>query len=75
MRDQVYKDRFLDNVTKRYATVQSSGITVYLTRPPKQNKQVGIVIDKGLLIFMTADKDLSEDQWRRIADHLEIEKI
>ena len=70
-----YKDRFLDNVTRRYATVQSSGITVYLTRPPKQAKQVGIIIDKGLLVFMSANKDLNEDQWRKIADHLELERL
>ncbi len=70
-----YKDRFLDNVTKRYATVQASDLTVYLTRPPKQQKQVGVIVDKGLLIFMTAERDLSEAQWRKLADALAIEKV
>ncbi len=70
-----YKDRFLENVMKQYSSVQSSNGTVYLTRPPKQSKQVAIIIDKGLLIFMSADKDLSDEQWIKLADHLELEVL
>lgn len=70
-----YKDKFLDNVMKRYSSVQSSNGVVYLTRPLNQKKQVGVIIDKGLLVFMSANKDLSEEEWTRLVDRLELERI
>ena len=69
------KDRFLNNA-KQYATVQTSNGTIYLGRFALQNnKQIGIMIERGLLVFMSPDKELSEAQWRNLGDQLEIQKV
>ena len=71
-----YKDRFLSNVIKQYATVQTSNGTIYLGRLSKQNdRQLAIMIEKGLLVFLSPNKDLDEVQWRKIGDQLEVQKI
>ena len=70
-----YKDKFLDNVMKRYDSVQSLNGVVYLTHPSKQKKQVAVIIDKGLIVFMSANKDLSETEWRKLADNMAIERV
>jgi hypothetical protein len=71
-----YKDRFLSNVTKQYATVQTSNGTIYLGRLSRQNnKQLAIMIEKGLLVFMSPTKDLDQAQWRNLGDQLEVQKV
>ncbi len=72
-----YKDRFLSNALQQYAAVQTSNGTVYLCRPPKSSgKQVAIMFEKGLMIFFTPDsKDLSERQWRQLAEQFVVQKI
>ncbi len=71
-----YKDRVLSNVIKQYAVVSSGGGTIYLGRASKDNnRQLGVMIERGLLVFMKPDKDLPEAEWRQIGDLLEIEKI
>lgn len=71
-----YKDRFLTNVAKQYATVQTSNGTIYLGRMPRQNnKQLAVLLERGLLVFMSPDKELSHAQWRNLGDQLEIQRV
>ncbi len=71
-----YKDRFLNNVAQQYDTVQTSNGIIYLGRLARQNdKQTGIIIERGLLVFMSPDKELNASQWRNLGDQLEIQKI
>jgi hypothetical protein len=71
-----YKERFLTNVAKQYATVQTANGTIYLGRLTKQdNKQVGILLDSGLIVFMNPSKELGQTEWRKLGDQLEIQKV
>jgi hypothetical protein len=71
-----YKDRFLTNAAKQYGTVQTSNGTIYLGRLIKQdNKQLAVMIERGLLLFMAPSKDLSDAEWRNIGDQLEVQKV
>jgi hypothetical protein len=71
-----YKDRFLTNVAKQYATVSTSNGTIYLGRMAKQdNKQLAVMIEKGLLIFMAPENEINEAQWRSLGDNFEILKL
>lgn len=71
-----YKDRFLSNIIKQTSTVQSSSGVIYLGRQEKNNNhQLGVMMEKGLLIFMNPTNDLTESQWRLLADQFEIQKI
>ena len=68
-----YKEQFLNNVAQQYDTVQSSNGVIYLGRLTKlQNRQLGVMLDKGLLIFISPQSDLSSDEWRLLGNSLEI---
>ncbi len=70
-----YKDRFLTNVAKQYKTVQTSNGVIYLGRQAKNsNKQLGVMLEKGLIIFLAPNKDLSDDLWRKLGDELALMK-
>jgi len=70
-----YKDRFLNNM-KQYDTVQTSNGIIYLGRLALQNnEQMGIMIERGLLVLMFPNKDLAAPQWRVLGDQLEVQKI
>lgn len=72
-----YKTQFLSNIAKQYATVQSSNGTIYLGRQAKQqNKQLAIMLERGLLIFFAPTTgDVDEATWRKLGDALELQKI
>lgn len=71
-----YKEHFLSNVINQYATVQTSNGTIYLGHMEHQaNKQLGIMIERGLLVLMSPNEDLTSEQWRGLGDQLEIQKI
>jgi hypothetical protein len=71
-----YKDRFLTNVANQYTTVQTSNGTIYLGRMAKQdNKQLAVMVERGLLIFMNPQHDLEPAQWRSIGEQLELQKV
>jgi len=71
-----YKDRFLSNIINQYDTVQTVNGTIYLGRATKQdNKQLGVMIERGLLVFMSPSQDLDSNAWRNFGDKLEIQKI
>lgn len=70
-----YKERFLSNVIGQYSTVQTANGTIYLGRPAKQgDKQVGVLLERGLLVFMQPDQDMDPALWRQFGDSLEIQK-
>lgn len=68
-----YKERVLTNKFKQYDTVQTSVGVVYLGRlaVPK-DAQVGIVLEKGLLVFLTPSKELDKVQWRTVVNELKL---
>lgn len=69
-----YKDQFLSNVFNQYATVQTASGVIYLGRAEKmQNHQFGVMIDKGLLVFLNPATELTDQQWRTIGNSLTIE--
>jgi len=68
-----YKDRFLSNVLQQYATVQTASGTIYLGRLSQQDgQQLGVMIEKGLLVFMRPNAELDEMIWRLIGDRFTI---
>ena len=70
-----YKDRFLANVAQQYSTVATSEGTIYLGRLARQaNKQLGVMLEKGLIVFMSPDRDVTPEQWRALGDQLIIQK-
>lgn len=71
-----YKDRFLTNVINQYATVSSSNGTIYLGRSATPDKkQLGVMLERGLLLFMNPDRDMTEQQWRELGERLDIYKV
>ncbi len=71
-----YKDRFLTNVSKQYATVQTANGTIYLGRLARQNdKQLGVMLEKGLLVFLSPARELDQAAWRNLGDQLEVQKV
>ena len=70
-----YKDRFLNNM-KQYDTIQTSNGIIYLGRLALQNnEQMGIMIEKGLLVFMIPNKEMATPQWRVLGDQLQIQTM
>lgn len=71
-----YKDRFLTNIIKQYETVPTANGTVYLGRLTKQNnEQVGIMLERGLIVFLKPVTELDTLAWRRLAEALVIQKL
>lgn len=68
-----YQSQFLTNVIKQYDTVQTSNGQIYLGRLTDK-KQLGIMIEKGLVVFMTPSGDLDTAIWRHFGEQLEIYK-
>jgi hypothetical protein len=59
----------------QYENFDTAAGTVYLTRPKNQNgRQVAVMNSKGTLMFVKADRDLSDDQWRKFFNNLQIVK-
>lgn len=71
-----YRERFLNNVIKQYATVQTANGTIYLGKQQKQNdKQLGIMLERGLIVMFNPEKDLTQAEWRQLGDQFDIQKI
>ena len=68
-----YQSQFLTNVIKQYDTVQTSNGQIYLGRLDNK-KQLGIMISKGLIVFMAPSGDLDASTWHDFGEHLEIYK-
>lgn len=66
-----YKERFLSNIVQQTATVPTANGTIYLGQLSKQdNAQLGVLVERGLLLFMKPDAPLAENDWRTIGDSL-----
>ena len=71
-----FKQRFLDNVIKQYATVQTVNGTIYLGKQVKQNdKQLAIMLERGLIVMFNPERELTQAEWRRLGDQFDIQKI
>jgi hypothetical protein len=66
-----YQNQFLANVIQQYDTVQTSNGQIYLGRLTNKS-QLGIMIEKGLIVFMTPNHDLSTSTWHNIGENLVI---
>jgi hypothetical protein len=42
--------------------------------PKQNNKQLAVLLERGLIIFMTPSRELDDATWRQIGDSLEIQK-
>lgn len=71
-----FKQRFLDNVIKQYATVQTVNGTIYLGKQVKQNdRQLAIMLERGLIVMFNPERELTQAEWRRLGDQFDIQKI
>lgn len=71
-----FKQRFLDNAIQQYATVQTANGTIYLGKQVKQNgKQLGIMLERGLVVMFNPSNELNQAEWRRLGDQFDIQKI
>lgn len=71
-----YRERFLNNIIKQYATVQTANGTIYLGKQTKQNdKQLGIMLERGLVVLFNPETELTQAEWRRLGDQFDIQKI
>lgn len=71
-----YKDRFLTNIAKQYATVQTANGVIYLGRMPNQNnRQLAVLLERGLIVFMTPDQEMDQARWRELGDEFILQKM
>jgi hypothetical protein len=70
-----YKDQFLSGVAQQYDTVQTTNGSIDLGHLARSgNKPVAIMLERGLLVFMSPDKDMSNTQWHQLGDQLVIQR-
>jgi hypothetical protein len=70
-----YRDRFLETVIQQTTSVPTSSGVIYIgSSELAQNKQIGVMVEKGLEIYMLPSKTLDQKQWRTIGDALDIVK-
>jgi hypothetical protein len=70
-----FKDKFLENVIQKTTSVSTASGTIILGQQAKQqNKQLAIMLERGLVVFMNPSKTLEQKQWRTIGDALEVIK-
>lgn len=71
-----YRDRFLNNIASQYKTVQTASGVIYVGKMVKQgDKPLGVMLERGLIVFMNPARELSDTEWRELGDLLEIKKI
>lgn len=70
---QVY-DKVVSNMSE-YAKFDTNSGTVHLTRPKDlKGKQAAVMNTKGTLMFVKPERDLTEDQWRKLFNGIEVIK-
>jgi hypothetical protein len=68
-----YQNSFLTNIAKQYDSVQTTNGTIFLGRlNQKENAQLGVMIERGLLVFLSPETDLSPQDWRKLGDQLSL---
>lgn len=71
-----YKDRFLTSVLQQSGTIPTANGTVYVGQLTKQDNQpLGVMLDKGLIVFLRPTEALEETEWRRLGETLSIQKM
>lgn len=71
-----FKERFLNNVIQQHTTVQTANGTIYLGKQQKQeDRQLAILLERGLVVLFNPEKELSEAEWRRLGEQFDIQKI
>ena len=71
-----YKSQFLTNVINEYDSVQTSNGTIYLGHATKQNNaQLGFMLERGLVVFLSPSHSLSDKQWHDLGERLVIQKV
>lgn len=64
-----FKTKFLEDVIQQTASVSSAGGTIYLGQMAKQqNKQMAVMLERGLVLFLLPNETLNETEWRSIGD-------
>ena len=64
-----YKAKFLEN--KSEDTVPVSAGVIHLSRPEKQQqKQIGLMLERGLIVFLNPTANLSKAEWRDVGNAL-----
>ncbi|OYW85724.1 hypothetical protein B7Z17_01800 [Candidatus Saccharibacteria bacterium 32-49-10] len=63
-----YKEKFLEGY--RSDTVQSANGIIYIGK--KDNQEIGIMFEKGLMVFLYPEQTISKNEWRQFAETLEI---
>lgn len=70
-----YKDRFLSNVISQESTVQTLNGTIFIGKQTQnKNKPVGVMLERGLIVFIVPEDNLTELEWRAIGESLEVMK-
>ena len=70
---QDYYPKLVDTLN-RYSAFDNQFGTVYLTRPKGQQAgQTAIMNASGVLMFVRSEKDLSDEQWRRVFNALQLQ--
>lgn len=68
-----FRSKFLADVIQQTGSVSSASGTLYLGQMAKQkNKQLAVMLEKGLIVFLMPDRSLDETQWRAIGDSLTV---
>ncbi len=67
-----FKSKFLDDVIQQTASLSTSSGTIVLGQMAKQqNKQFAVMLEHGLVVFMTPSESIGQDQWQAIGDTLD----
>lgn len=70
-----FRDKFLENVIQKTMSVSSASGTLMLGRMAKQeNRQMAVMLENGLVVFLVPSSELTEDEWRALGDSLSLLK-
>lgn len=71
-----YKEKFLSEQVQQTSSVSTAGGTIYIGRQAKQsNNQLGVIVDRGLIVFLSPARPLEQNEWRIIGDNLDVVKL
>lgn len=66
-----FQSKFLENTIQQTSTVSTASGVIILGQMAKQeNRQMAVMLERGLIVFFAPDQPLDESQWRMIGDHL-----
>lgn len=68
-----YRTKFLE--TKSEQTVITDIGVIHLSKPEKQNnRHIGLILEKGLMIFINPTTELTNEEWRSLGNVLTTQK-